>query len=119
MATCPTAFRVLNNTWISILALSRIDAVIHQAPWAWEKHGTVKVNEKLVERPPRCWAPVRREPAMLGISNGRQPQFDNTLGAASRFRWSARRTDRNITSCASRILNSLAESRIEATLRGA
>ena len=35
-----------------------------------------QVDEKLVDRPPRCWAPTRREPAMLGIETGRQPQLD-------------------------------------------
>ena len=37
-----------------------------------------QVNEKLVERPPRYWARASREPAMLGIKNGRRPQLDNT-----------------------------------------
>ena len=37
-----------------------------------------QVDEKLVDHPPRCWARARREPAMLGIRNGRQPQLDNT-----------------------------------------
>ena len=40
--------------------------------------GHCQVDEKLVDRPPRYWAPARREPAMLGIKNGRQPQLDNT-----------------------------------------
>ena len=39
-----------------------------------------QIDEKLVDRPPRYWAPARREPAMLGIKNGRQPQLDNTPG---------------------------------------
>ena len=38
-----------------------------------------QVDEKLVDRPPRYWARASREPAMLGIRNGRQPQLDNTL----------------------------------------
>ena len=37
-----------------------------------------QVDEKLVDRPPRYWARASREPAMLGIRNGRQPQLDNT-----------------------------------------
>ena len=37
-----------------------------------------QVDEKLVDRPPRYWAPARRESAMLGITNGCQPQLDNT-----------------------------------------
>ena len=43
-----------------------------------------QVDEKLVEQPPRYWAPARREPAMLGIKNGRQPQLDNTPRGAAR-----------------------------------
>ena len=39
-----------------------------------ERH--CQVDEKVVDRPPRYWAPARREPAMLGIRNGRQPQLD-------------------------------------------
>ena len=35
-----------------------------------------QVDEKLVDQPPRCWDRARREPAMLGIRNGRQPQLD-------------------------------------------
>ena len=38
-----------------------------------------QVNGKLVDRPPRYWARASREPAILGIRNGRQPQLDNTL----------------------------------------
>ena len=41
--------------------------------------GHCQVDGKLVDQPPRYWAPARREPAMLGIKNGRQPQLDNTL----------------------------------------
>ena len=33
--------------------------------------GYCQVDEKLVDQPPRCWARARREPAMLGIRNGR------------------------------------------------
>ena len=40
--------------------------------------GHCQVDEQLVDRPPRCWAPTRREPAMLGIKNDRQLQLDNT-----------------------------------------
>ena len=36
------------------------------------------IKRTLRDRPPRCWGPARREPAMLGIKNGRQPQLDNT-----------------------------------------
>ena len=35
-----------------------------------------QVDEKLVDRPPRYWVLARREPTMLGIKTGRQPQFD-------------------------------------------
>ena len=41
--------------------------------------GYCQVDEKLVDRPPRYWARARREPAILGIKNGRRPQLDNTL----------------------------------------
>ena len=41
--------------------------------------GYCQVNEKLVDRPPRYWARASREPAMLGIKNGRRPQLDNTV----------------------------------------
>ena len=37
-----------------------------------------QVDEKLADRPPRYWARARREPAMLGIRNGCQPQLDST-----------------------------------------
>ena len=37
-----------------------------------------QVDGKLVDRPPRYWARASREPAILGIRNGRQPQLDNT-----------------------------------------
>ena len=40
--------------------------------------GHCQVDEELVDQPPRYWAPARRDPAMLGIKNGRQPQLDNT-----------------------------------------
>ena len=46
--------------------------------------GYCQVDEKLVDQPPRCWARSRREPAMLGIRNGRQPQLDNTREKNSR-----------------------------------
>ena len=42
--------------------------------------GYCQVDEKFVDRPPRYWARASREPAMLGIRNGRQPQLDNTSG---------------------------------------
>ena len=42
-------------------------------------HAHSQVDEKLVECPPRYWAPVRREPAILGTKSGRQPQLDNTV----------------------------------------
>ena len=42
------------------------------------EHRHCQVDEKLVDRPLRYWAPARREPAMLGIKNGRQFQLDNT-----------------------------------------
>ena len=38
-----------------------------------------QVDEKHVDRPPRYCALARREPTMLGIKNGRQPQLDNTV----------------------------------------
>ena len=43
------------------------------------RRGHCQVDGKLVDRPPRYWAPARREPAMLGIKSGRSPQLDNTL----------------------------------------
>ena len=43
--------------------------------------GYCQVDEKLADRPPRYWARVRREPTMLGIRNGCQPQLDSTIGA--------------------------------------
>ena len=49
-----------------------------------------KVDEKLVDRPPRYWTPARLEPTMLSIKNSRQPQLDNTPGSARRpsfFDW--------------------------------
>ena len=42
--------------------------------------GYCQVDEKLVDRPPTCWAPARREPAILGIKNGRQLQLDSAFG---------------------------------------
>ena len=44
-----------------------------------ETLGHCQVDEKLVDQPSRYWAPARRDPAMLGIKNGRQSQLDNTL----------------------------------------
>ena len=49
------------------------DFIVWETP-AWH----CQVDEKVVDRPPIYWAPARREPAMLGIRNGRQPQLDNT-----------------------------------------
>ena len=46
--------------------------------------GHCQVDEKLVDRPPRYWARASREPAMLGIKNGRRPQLDNTLSRNTR-----------------------------------
>ena len=46
-----------------------------------DQRGYCQVGEKRVDRPPRYWARSRREPAMLGIRNGRQPQLDNTARA--------------------------------------
>ena len=40
------------------------------------RQGHCQVHEKLVDRPPRYWAPACREPAMLGIKNGHQPQLN-------------------------------------------
>ena len=48
------------------------------APSGGLGRGYCQVDEKLVDQLPRCWARARREPAMLGIRNGRQPQLDNT-----------------------------------------
>ena len=50
-----------------------------------ESRGYCQVNEKLVDRPPRYWARASREPAMLGIKNGRRPQLDNTRPLGVRF----------------------------------
>ena len=52
--------------------------------------GHCQVDEKLVDRPPRYWAPARRERAMLGIRNSRQPQLDNTPRISRRPRLPAR-----------------------------
>ena len=41
--------------------------------------GYCQVDEKLIDLPPRYWPRARREPAILGIRNGHQPQLDNTL----------------------------------------
>ena len=41
-----------------------------------------QVGEKLVDRPPRYWAPARLEPTMLSIKNSPQPQLDNTAKLA-------------------------------------
>ena len=58
---------VIAGKWLS----SRLDAL--RSP------GYCQVDEKLADRPPRYWARARREPAMLGIRNGCQPQLDNTV----------------------------------------
>ena len=93
----------------------RISNIINQIP-PEEQERYCQVDEKLVDQPPRCWARARHEPAMLGIRNGRQPQLDNTQRIA--FTIQTGPGDRP-PACASRIPNSLAESRIEATLRRA
>ena len=46
-----------------------------------KKQRHCQVDEQFVDRPPRCWAPTRREPAMLGIKNVPQLQLDNTLAS--------------------------------------
>ena len=63
------------------VALARVLPVIDLRTAFFDERidGHCQVNEKLVDRPPRCWGPARREPAMLGIKNGRQPQLDNTV----------------------------------------
>ena len=53
-------------------------------------HAHSQVDEKLIERPPRYWARVSREPAMLGIRNGRQPQLDNTDSRIVNLVWTVR-----------------------------
>ena len=57
----------------------------HPAPGG----GYCQVDEKLIDLPPRYWAPARREPAMMGIRNGRQAQLDNTMPPA--VAWAERR----------------------------
>ena len=52
-------------------------SIVHARP---TRH--CQVDEKHVVRPPRYWAPARREPAMLDIKNSRQPQLDNTVRRA-------------------------------------
>ena len=58
--------------------------------WLTEGAGSVHQQRVIHDRPstprssfwtvrPRYWAPARREPAMLGIKNSRQPQLDNTV----------------------------------------
>ena len=66
------------------------DAYNHKAT-SWH----CQVVEQLVDRPPRCWAPTRREPAMLGIKNGRQLQLDNTVCRSVRHASELPSTDRN------------------------
>ena len=61
----------LGSVLIGVLALG------FQYQYGTRRH--CQVDEKLVDQPPRYWAPARREPAMLGIKNGRQPQLDNTV----------------------------------------
>ena len=52
-----------------------------------------QVDEKLVDRPPRYWAPARLERAMLGIRNTRQPQLDNTAEGVDFPRYLLRLTE--------------------------
>ena len=64
------------NSWdvkssISSLGWSRSSSIV------WSRY--CQVDGRLVDRPPRYWARASREPATLGIRNGRQPQLDNTL----------------------------------------
>ena len=68
------------QVWRRWRTFSTISAEVH----SWH----CQVDEKLVERPPRYWAPARREPAMLDIKNGRQLQLDKTR---SRFPRTGRR----------------------------
>ena len=51
-----------------------------------------QVDEKLVDRSPRYWAQARRDPAMLGIRNGRQAQLDNTCRMSTRRHGKRRRS---------------------------
>ena len=55
-----------------------VDDCIHRRPGLGILRWHCQVDEKHVNRPPRYWALARREPTMLGITNGRQPQLDNT-----------------------------------------
>ena len=79
---------VLDSTGLSIVGAGEWAAATHGGCGrrGWRKlhlgvdqsGGYCQVDEKLVDRPPRYWARASREPAMLGIRNGRQPQLDNT-----------------------------------------
>ena len=62
----------------SVLIVPRSNRASAQAV-AVIMRGYCQVDAKLVDRPPRYWARASREPAMLGIKNGRRPQLDNTL----------------------------------------
>ena len=55
---------------------SSTGALVHNSD---RGRGYCQVDEKLADRPPRYWARARREPTMLGIRNGRQPQLDSTM----------------------------------------
>ena len=60
------------------------DELAHGRPE--ERVGHCQVDEKHVDQPPRYCALARREPTMLGIKNGRQPQLDNTSDLPHRAR---------------------------------
>ena len=72
-------------------------------------NGHCQVDEKLVDRPPRYWAPARLERAMLGIRNTRQPQLDNThqrknpLPCCRQRRQPARSSQRSLSTASSRM----------------
>ena len=53
--------------------------IAYLAQQAQVPRGYCQVDQELVDLPPRYWARARREPAILGIRNGHQPQLDNTM----------------------------------------
>ena len=70
--------------WESVLVIVKPETVVRWHRCGFRRY--CQVDEKLADRPPRYWARVRREPAMLGIRNGCQPQLDSTLDSTHRPR---------------------------------
>ena len=74
---CPFCGRILLDQRLGINNLA-VAAGGENAAKLLNLTGHCQVDEKLVDRPPRYWAPARLEPTMLSIKNSRQPQLDNT-----------------------------------------